>query len=120
MAFTPISPHSAIFHAIYTCMKNSQDVLQQRNQRCGALWRDEGVYHVAKELQLLKPTELGNIFIGLGGFHLEKVLLGVVGQFLEKIGVRDIFVQNEIYTPAITDNKVVVTTFYQGKGWLII
>ena len=49
---------------------------------------------------------MGNIFIGLGEFHLENVLLGVVGQFLVKIGVRDIFVQNEIYRRAITDNKV--------------
>ena len=55
---------------------------------------------------------MGNIFIGLGEFHLEKVLLDVVEQFLEKIGVHDIFVQNEIYTRAITGNKVMTVGDY--------
>ena len=37
---------------------------------------------------------------------MEKIILNVIGEFLSNIGVCDIFVQNEIYGPAVTDNKV--------------
>lgn len=39
-------------------MVNFQDAMVQVNQNCGVLWNDEGVYHIAKELQLLFPSEL--------------------------------------------------------------
>ena len=87
-------------------MKNFQDVLKQRNADYGALWCDEGVYHIAKELQLLNPEDFKNIFLGLGGFHMEKNVLACCFQYLKLIGARDIFVQNEVFGPDITDNKV--------------
>ena len=50
-AFTPIIPHpDTDFSTIYTCMKNYQDVLIQRNVPYGPLWCDEGVYQIAKEM----------------------------------------------------------------------
>ena len=49
-------------------MKNYQDVLQQKHIPAGALWCHGGVYHIAKELQLMLPNEFRNIFLGLGGF----------------------------------------------------
>ena len=39
-------------------------------------------------------------------------MLNVIGQFLSNIGIRDIFVQNEIYGPAVTDNKVMTGSHY--------
>ena len=41
----------------------------------GVIWCDEGVYEVAKELQLLKPLLFGSIFIGMGPFHMEKIVM---------------------------------------------
>ena len=61
---------------------------------------------MAKEIQLLRPDEFDNIFLGLGGFHTEKVVLPCCGKLLEAIGARDIFVQCEIYAPVVTDNKI--------------
>ena len=55
VAFTPIIPSPATeADTIYTCMKNFQDVLIQKNLEYGPLWSDEGVYRTAKELQLLR------------------------------------------------------------------
>ena len=69
-AFTPIILHPATdFTTIYTSMKNYQDILNQRNIPYGPLWCEEGVYRIAKEIQLLRPNEFGNIFLGMGGFH---------------------------------------------------
>ena len=56
------------------------------NTKCdtyGGLWADEGVYPIAKETQLVKPDESGNLFLGLGGFHMEKTLLACLGAYLE-------------------------------------
>ena len=114
-AFTPILPYPATnYDAIYTTMINFQDVLKQRQQPYGSLWSDEGVYHIAKELQFLNPTKFDNIFLGLGGFHLEKIVLAAKGLFLEKSGARDILVLNEIYGPSITDIKVMT-----GKDYVL-
>jgi hypothetical protein len=53
-------------------MINFQDVLKQKGDTYGGVWADERVYHIAKEIQLMKPDQFSNIFLGLGGFHMEK------------------------------------------------
>ena len=57
-------------------MKNFhfQDVLEQRYLNYGPLWCDDGVYRIAKELQLLNPSLIEKIFLGPGGFQVEKNL----------------------------------------------
>ena len=53
LAFTPIIPHPAMeYGAIFMAMVNFQDSLQKRVMPCGPIWSDEGVYRLAKELQL--------------------------------------------------------------------
>ena len=64
------------YDAIFTTMINYQDVLKQKERENGLLWSDEGVNHVAKEIQLLHPQKHSNIFLEIGGFHLEKVVIG--------------------------------------------
>ena len=79
VAFTPIIPHPAIeFDTIHTAMVNFQDVLLQKGLPYGPLWSDEGVYRIAKELQLQYHKKFENIFLGIGGFHLEKVVMRAV------------------------------------------
>ena len=43
------------YDTVFTCMINFQDTLVQTRQEYGSLWCDEGVYSIAKELQLLLP-----------------------------------------------------------------
>ena len=84
VGFTPLLPYPATeYDTIYTCMKNFQDVLHQTFNQCGALWCDEGVYRLAKELQLLFPETFDNIFLGLGGFHMEKTIIACIGKYLQ-------------------------------------
>ena len=113
-AYTPILPHPATdYDSINTIMINFQDALKQKGADYGALWCDEGVYHIAKELQLLNPDVFKNIFLGLGGFHVEKNILTCCVQYLKFIGARDVFVQNEIFGPTVTDNKVMTGKDYK-------
>ena len=98
--FTPILPYIVTdYDTIYTCMSNYQDVLQQKNLSCGAVWCDYGVYHLAKELQIVLPNKFSNIFLGLGGFHMEKIVESILGKFLVDTGISDILVELEIYGP---------------------
>ena len=115
IAFTRILPYPATdYDSIYTTTINFQDVLRQKEQSSGALWCDEGVYRIAKELQLLNSHVFDNIFIGLGGFHTEKIILACCGLYLKEIGVRDVFVYNEIYGPGVTDG-----TIMKGEDYIL-
>ena len=64
---------------------------------CGGLWADKGVYRIAKETQLVKPDESGNLFLGLGGFHMEKILLACLGAYLEPSRMFAVLVETECY-----------------------
>ena len=81
IAFTPILPYVAKkYDTIHTVMCNFQDVLLQKSQSYGPLWCNEGVYRLAKELQLLDPARFDNIFLGLGGFyHCDHYVRGIRG-----------------------------------------
>ena len=84
IAFTPIIPHPATsYDTIFTAMINFQDILKQKGLANGPLWSDEGVYRLAKEIQLLQPDKFNNFFLGIGGFHLEKVVISCIGKYLE-------------------------------------
>ena len=95
---TPILPHPATtYDSIFTTMVNFQDALKQKGYAYGALWADEGAYCIAKEIQLMKPDQFDNIFLGLGGFHMEKIVLACVGLYLEPSGIFGVLVETECY-----------------------
>ena len=116
VAFTPTIPYPATdFDTIYTCMINFQDVLLQKGLDSGPLWCDEGIYHIAKELQLLNPEEFQNIFLGLGGFHLEKVVIACCGKYLEESGINSIFVELEIFGPEVVTSVMADGNYIRGN-----
>ena len=109
---TPILPYPATtYDAILTTMINFQDALKQKGDSYGGLWADEGVYRIAKEIQLLKPEQFGNIFLGLGGFHMEKIVLACLGAYLEPSGIFSVLVETECYGPD-TINSVISGSHY--------
>ena len=68
----------------------------------GALWSDEGVYAIAKEIQLLKPNHFGNVFLGMGPFHMEKIVIALI--------------ETEIFGKLVVDNSVMTGGhYYKGK-----
>ena len=91
---TPILPYPATtYDAVLTTMINFQDALKQKGDTYGGTWADEGVYRIAKEIQLVKPDEFGNIFFGIGGFHMEKMELACIGAYLEPSGMFAVLVE---------------------------
>jgi hypothetical protein len=98
--YTPIIPNPATeFDTIYTAMVNFQDALKQVQQTEGSLWCDEGVYRIAKELQLIFPEKFSNLFLGMGAFHMEKIVIACIGNYLHGSGAMEILVQTESMGP---------------------
>ena len=115
-AFTPILPHPATDEdTIFTTMVNFQDVLEQKQLSNGPLWSDEGVYRIAKEIQLRQPDKFSNIFLGLGGFHLEKVILGCLGPFLEPSGIKNVLIKHEIFGPGVANSVMSGGDYVRSK-----
>ena len=97
-SFVPILPYVATeMDTIFIRMINFQDVLKQKNVMSGALWSDEGVYAIAKEIQMLKPDQFGNIFLGMGLFHMEKIVIACLGKFLGCIGIDLALIETESF-----------------------
>ena len=59
--------------------------MKQTGNIFGALWCDEGVHHIVREIQLLSPDSFDNVFLGLGGFHMEKGVMACLGKYLKSI-----------------------------------
>ena len=98
MVLSPILPYPATtYDAILTTIINFQDALKQKGDNYGGLWADEGVYCIAKEIQLMKPDQFNNIFLGLRGFHMEKIVLACLGAYLEPSGIFAVLVETECY-----------------------
>ena len=86
--FTPILPYLATtYDAILTTIINFQDALKQKGDTYDALWADESVYFLAVEIQLVKSIEYRNIFLGLGAFCMEKIILACLGARLVPSGI---------------------------------
>ena len=99
ISFFPILPYPATqMDSIYTSMVNFKDVLYQRGETCGALWCDEGVYCLAKEIQMLKPEQFGMLFIGLGPFHWSKIVMGAIGKWLNASGIGEALTNSGVFT----------------------
>ena len=99
-------------------MINFQDILLQKGLRCGPLWSDEGVYRIAKELQLLNPVKFSNIFLGLGGFRMEKMIITCCGKYLAESGIESALVENEIFRPNVAKSVMEGGHYIRGKRFM--
>ena len=45
----------------------------------------------------MKPDQFNNIFLGLGGFHMEKTVLACLGAYLEPSGIFAVLVETQCY-----------------------
>ena len=95
IGFLPVSPYPVSrFDTVYSSMKNLQDILKYLDQPCLSVTCDEGVYRVAREIQLIRPQEFHNIVLCLGSFHMTKVALGCLGKYLKSSGAESILIES--------------------------
>ena len=118
-AYVPVLPYKATERdSIFTTMVNFQDVLKQYGQNYGSLWCDEGVYCVAKEIQFLQPETFSNLFLGLGGFHFEKIVYGCIGSYLEPSGISSVLVATQCVCTEVMKSVMEGTDYVRSKEGL--
>ena len=101
-----------------TAMINFHDILKQQDQEYGSLWSDEGVYSRAKEIQLLYPERFSNIFLGLGGFHNEKIIFGCIGEYLEISGIEKVSSETDCFGVDTVQSVISGTHYARAKEGL--
>ena len=56
-----------------------------------------------------------NIFLGIGGFHLEKVVIGCLGTYLESSDIQNLLVEVKVYGPAVVNSVMSRGNYIWGK-----
>ena len=84
--------------AIYTMLYNVHKMLSKLNQNHQVLTVDERIYEIAKEVQWKVSPQFEDMIIRLGGFHLAKNFLGVIGRRMEENGTEQIL--EELFGPS--------------------
>ena len=98
VGFLPVLPSPVTEHrTVYTALKNFQCILSQLKQDNMAVACDEGVYRIAKEIQLKNPEEFGNTVLCLGPFHMIKVVQASIGQYIDGSGAETIWTKNGVF-----------------------
>ena len=98
VGFLPILPHPVTKdETVYTSLINFKNVLNQLTQSQIAVFCDEGVYHIAREITLQRPDEFSGIVLCLGSFHMIKAFLACIGKYLSGSGCRTIWTQNKVF-----------------------
>ena len=83
IGFLPVIPHPVTdYSTVYTEMKNFQNILSQLQQSHLAITADEGVDHIAHEIQLQHPDEFKDLIFNMGSLHIIKVVLGCIESML--------------------------------------
>ena len=95
-------------------------MLQQRDLEYGPLWCDGGVYCKANELQLLNPEMFSNIFLRLGGFHMEKTVIACCGTYLASTGIENVLVEHDIYGPGVVKSLMNGSNYIRGKRSMVL
>ena len=82
--FLPILPFAVTdYKTVYTAMKNFQNLLGQLKQKRFPITCDEGVYRIARDIQLLHPKEFNDLVLCLGSsYYLLKIFLGSIGKYV--------------------------------------
>ncbi len=98
VGFLPVLPFPVTeYRTVYTALKNFQDILSQLGQSNMAITCDEGVYRIAKEVQLRYPDEFGNVILCLGPFHMIKIVQACIGHYIEGSGAVPIWTKNDVF-----------------------
>ena len=76
-------------NVVHVVLRNIKRMLQNIGQSEISITVDQSIYQIAKEIQWVDPS-LANIIIQLGGFHIAKNFIGVIGKRMKQSGFADI------------------------------
>ena len=92
----------------------AQKIAEECNQDHIILTYDLGIAKSAMEIQITDSPEFDNIFINLGGFHIEMAFFKALGKYIDGSGLIDILSQAEILAEGS------VTGFIEGNNLTVV
>ena len=80
------------------------------------------MYALAKEIQILKPHLFSNIFLGLGPFHMEKIVMACLEKFLACSGIDTALVESGVFGKDVVNKRVMTGGHYimSKEGMMLI
>lgn len=122
VAFLPVIPFPVTEHqTVYTAMKNLQDVNSHLQQSHLVVYCDEGVYRIAREIQLGRQEEFKDLVLCLGSFHMAKVVLRCLGKYLKGSGAENIWIESGMFGVNVTESVLNGTNYVRSvKGMQLL
>lgn len=120
VGFLPILPFPVTqYSTVYTSMCNFKSINQQLKQNNFPIFCDEGVYHIARHIKLVREEEFKNIVVMLGGFHMIKLVLACIGKYLKGSGAEHLFVETEAFGISVVDQVLNGTNYARSVKYVI-
>ena len=122
VAFLPVIPFPVTeYQTVYTAMKNLQDVNSHLQQSHLVVYCDEGVYRIAREIQLGRQEEFKDLVLCLGSFHMAKVVLRCLGKYLKGSGAENIWIESGMFGVNVTESVLNGTNYVRSvKGMQLL
>ena len=100
--FFPLLPFSVTdYNSVDALMKNFNDGLSKLGLEYLPVACDEGVYRIAKKIQMIS-NEFNNIILMMGSFHMAKVLLTCIGKYICGSHLKNVFIENSVFETCVT------------------
>ena len=71
-------------------------------------------------MQVLNPSLFSNIFLGIRGFHMEKILISCCGNYLKECGAENVFMESDVFGPGVAQLVVSGSNYIRGKKGMMI
>ena len=122
VGFLPVIPYPVTKHAtVYTALLNFNSILEQLDQNYLPVACDEGVYAIAREIQLVNQEKFKNIVLLLGAFHMAKILLRCLGKYVLGSGVSNVFIECSVFGVNVVQSVLEGKNYVRGvKGMLML
>lgn len=117
-----VTPYPVTQHAtVYTTLLNFNCILDQFDQSYLPLACDEGVYAIAREVQLNNADKFKNIVLVLGAFHMAKILLCCLGKHVHVHGIENVLLERSVFGVNMVESVLQRKNYMKGvKGMLML
>ena len=104
-------------NTVYTCLRSLNESFKiHLRQTNPVVTFDEDLYATAKQIQWAVSPESDNMVIRLGGFHMAKNFIGVIGKRMEESGIEDLWTESGLYGSAIARKIINGTHYYRARN----
>lgn len=102
-----VLPYAPTSHdAVYTAMKNFSTLNELCGKKYCVLTAEMSIYLIGKLIQMQPTNPFPNLWLRIGPFHLQKIIIEILGQYLSGCGIEEIIVHDlELYVMVKTHTR---------------